>query len=77
MKKLLLVAAIAGSLIACNETSSVRSEKDSLDSIATLKKDAIDSAANAKKEAIDSTTNVKKDVLDSTATMATDTSKND
>ena len=65
MKKILLVIAIAGSVMACNNSSeTTEDKKDSLDSIAGEKKDMIDSTAEQKKDMIDSTTEQKKDALD-------------
>jgi outer membrane murein-binding lipoprotein Lpp len=66
MKKLVLIGAIAGSLIACtNAGDSTEAKKDSLDSIASEKKEAIDSTAQERMERIDSTTEQKKAALDS------------
>jgi hypothetical protein len=65
MKKILLIAVIAGSLIACNDTSdSTEEAKDALDSAAEVKKDNIDSTAEQRIDRIDSTTERKKDSLD-------------
>ena len=69
MKKVFIVLAAAGFLTACNNSAdTVRSEKDSLDSIANAKKDAIDSTAEQRKDAIDSLTEQKKDNVDTTGT---------
>jgi hypothetical protein len=66
MKKIILMLAITGSLIACdNAGTSTDNKKDSIDSAADAKKDAIDSAAGDKKDAIDSAANAKKDAVDS------------
>ncbi len=66
MKKLVLIGAVAGSLIACtNAGDSTEAKKDSLDSVASEKKEDIDSAAQARMEKIDSTTEQKKAALDS------------
>ena len=71
MKRLFLAFAIAGTLVACNNSSdSTAEKKDSIDSMASAKKDMIDSAADKKKAAIDSSAEHKKDALakaDSTA----------
>jgi hypothetical protein len=65
MKKLLVVFAIAGSLIACNNSSdTAESAKDSLDSVASEKKEMIDSSAEQKKDVVDSTTEQKKEAID-------------
>ena len=68
MKKILALAVLAVSLVACNESAdSAARAKDSLDSIANAKIEVIDSSADAKIDAIDSTTEAKKEALDSTA----------
>lgn len=68
MKKILAIAVLAVSLVACNESAdSAARAKDSLDSIANAKIEVIDSSADARIDAIDSTTEAKKDALDSTA----------
>ena len=65
MKKFLVIIAIAGSLIACNNASdSTENAQDSLDSVAAEKKDMIDSTAEQRKDVIDSTTEMKKEALD-------------
>ena len=65
MKKIFLMMAIAGTVMACNNSSeTTENKKDSLDSIANEKKDMIDSTAEQKKDVIDSTTAMKKDALD-------------
>ncbi len=65
MKKFLAILAIAGTLIACNDSAdSTDNAKDSLDSIAAEKKDRIDSSADQRKDVIDSTTEMKKEALD-------------
>lgn len=66
MKKFLAVLAIAGSLVACNDSAtSTEASKDSLDSVGSEKKEMIDSSADAKKAAVDSSTEMKKDAVDS------------
>jgi hypothetical protein len=66
MKKILAIAVLAVSLVACNESSDAAANtKDSLDSAANAKIDVIDSSADARIDAIDSTTEAKKDALDS------------
>jgi hypothetical protein len=65
MKKFFAVLAIAGSLIACNDSAnSTDNAQDSLDSVASEKKEVIDSSAEARKDVIDSTTEQKKEALD-------------
>lgn len=65
MKKLLVVFAIAGSLIACNNSSdSTADAKDSVDSVASETKDMIDSTAEQKMDNVDSAAQQKKDSLD-------------
>jgi hypothetical protein len=64
MKKLLVVFAIAGSLVACNNAAdSTADAKDSVDSVATEKKEMIDSTAEQKMDKIDSTAAQAKDSL--------------
>ena len=65
MKKLLVVFAIAGSLIACNNAADTTADaKDSIDSVASETKEMIDSTADQKMDKVDSTAEVKKDSLD-------------
>ncbi|MDQ3682799.1 MAG: hypothetical protein M3352_06980 [Bacteroidota bacterium] len=65
MKKFLAILAIAGTLIACNDSAdSTENAQDSLDSVAAEKKDRIDSSADRRKDVIDSTTEMKKEALD-------------
>ncbi|MGZ3844471.1 MAG: hypothetical protein ACXVLT_05335 [Flavisolibacter sp.] len=65
MKRILLMFALAGSLVACNNSAdSTAEKKDSLDSMATEKKDMVDSTAEQKKNMIDSTTEKKKDAIE-------------
>ena len=57
--------ALAGSLVACNNSADSSSEKkDSLDSLASEKKEMVDSNAEQRKDMIDSTTEQKKDAID-------------
>jgi hypothetical protein len=64
MKKFLAILAIAGTLIACNDTGTgTENTKDSLDSVANEKKDRIDSSAEVRKDAVDSSTEMKKDAI--------------
>lgn len=68
MKKVFLVFAIAGSLVACNNAADTTGEKkDSIDSVANATKDMVDSTASQTKDAIDSTAEAKKDMIDSNA----------
>ena len=65
MKKFLVIFAIAGSLVACNNSAdSTENAKDSVDSVASETKDMIDSTADQKMDKVDSTAEVKKDSLD-------------
>ncbi|HET9279032.1 MAG TPA: hypothetical protein VFN95_12635 [Flavitalea sp.] len=65
MKKLLLITALAGMLVACNDAAeSTEEKKDSLDSLASERKDAIDSTAEVRKDRIDSALEMKKDSLE-------------
>ena len=65
MKRLLTVIALAGTLVACNNSAdSTEQAKDSIDSSATEKKEMIDSSADQRKDVIDSTAEQKKDALD-------------
>ena len=62
MKKFLGILAIAGVLVACNNSAdSATNTKDSLDSVENAKKDAVDSSADATINKIDSTYDAKKD----------------
>ncbi len=65
MKKLLVVFAIAVSLVACNNAAdSTADAKDSVDSVASETKDMIDSTAEQKMDNVDSLAEKKKDSLD-------------
>ena len=65
MKKLFLVFAVAGSLVACdNAADTAQKTKDSLDSVTKLQKESVDNAAQEAKENLDSTSNVIKDSVD-------------
>lgn len=65
MKKYLGILAIAGVLVACNNSAeSTDDKKDSLDSLAKVQKEHIDSSAEAKKDVVDSVTGVKKDIVE-------------
>lgn len=64
MKKLLVVFAIAGSLIACNNAADTTADaKDSIDSVASETKEVIDSTAEQKMDKVDSTAEQAKDSL--------------
>ena len=64
MKKLLMVFAIAGSLVACNNAAdSTENAKDSVDSVASETKEMIDSTAEHKMDVVDSTAEKAKDSL--------------
>lgn len=64
MKKLFLVLAITGSMVACNNAADSTAEaKDSIDSVASETKETIDSTAEQKMEAVDSTAEQAKDSL--------------
>ena len=64
MKKLLMVFAIAGSLMACNNAAdSTENAKDSVDSVASETKEMIDSTAEHKMDVVDSTAEKAKDSL--------------
>ena len=67
MKKFLGILAIAGTLVACNNSAdSAENLKDSIDSAANVKTEKVDSAADATINKIDSTADAKKDAIDST-----------
>ena len=67
MKKFIAVLAIAGTLVACNNSAdSAENKKDSIDSAANVQTDKIDSSANAATDKIDSAADAKKDAIDST-----------
>ncbi len=64
MKKLFIILAVAGTLVACNNNADgTANAKDSLDSVAQAKKEKIDSSAEVRKDVIDSTTEQKKEAL--------------
>lgn len=64
MKKLFLVFAIAGSVVACNNAADSTAEaKDSIDSVASETKEVIDSTAEHKMDVVDSTAEQAKDSL--------------
>lgn len=64
MKKLLVIFALAGSLVACNNAAdSTADAKDSVDSVASETKDMIDSTAEHKMDVVDSTAEQAKDSL--------------
>jgi hypothetical protein len=65
MKRIFLIMAVAGSLLACtNSADSTSDAKDSLDSLTNEKKEDIDSTADERKEALDSLNQQKKDAMD-------------
>ena len=67
MKKFIAVLAIAGTLVACNNSAdSAENKKDSIDSATNVTTDKIDSAADATINKIDSAADAKKDAIDST-----------
>ena len=76
MKKLFLVLAIAGSLVACdNAANTADDKKDSLDSITNLQKESVEEAAKDAKQNLDSTTEAAKDSVDATVDQSKDTTK--
>jgi len=65
MKRIFVIFALAGSLVACNNSAdSTEQTKDSIDSSATEKKEMIDSSAEQKKDMVDSSAERKKDAVD-------------
>jgi hypothetical protein len=65
MKKVILTAAVAFTLFACDNAANTEARtKDSLDSVANAKKDMVDSSAETRKDRIDSTTEIQKDAVD-------------
>jgi len=65
MKRIFVIFALAGSLVACNNSAdSTADKKDSIDSTASEKKDVIDSTAEQKKDIIDSTAEKKKEAVE-------------
>ena len=65
MKRILVIFALAGSLVACNNSADTAADKkDSIDSMASEKKDVIDSNAQEQKDKIDSTAEQRKDAVD-------------
>lgn len=76
MKKILLVLAVAGSLVACdNAADSAQQTKDSLDSVTKLQKESVEDAAKDAKENLDSTANAVKDSVDAAVDQSKDTTK--
>jgi len=65
MKKFILSAVVAFSLLACDNAANTEARtKDSLDSIANAKKEKIDSSAEERKDVIDSTTQLQKEAAE-------------
>ena len=65
MKKIILTAAVAFTLFACDNAANTEARtKDSLDSVANAKKEVVDSSAELRKERIDSTTELQKEAVD-------------
>ena len=76
MKKILLVLAVAGSLVACdNAADTAQKTKDSLDSVTKLQKESVENAAEDAKENLDSTSNAVKDSVDAAVDHANDSTK--
>jgi gas vesicle protein len=76
MKKLCLVFAIAGSLVACdNSADTAQQAKDSLDSVTNLQKESVEDAAKDAKENLDSTSEAVKDSVDAAVDRSEDTTK--
>jgi hypothetical protein len=74
MKKLFLVFAVAGSLIACNNAGdAAQNSKDSLDSVTKLQKESVEEAAQDAKQNIDSTNKATKDSVDAALDRSNDT----
>lgn len=70
MKKFFLVAALAVTFVACdNSANSEQNSKDSLDSVANAQKEMIDSSAEQRKDVIDSTTENQKDAMNQMDSM--------
>lgn len=66
MKKFVVVLAIAGSVMACNNAAdSTENKKDSIDSTASAVKGRMDSTADTEKDLIDSSAAAKKAMVDS------------
>lgn len=76
MKKLFLVFAIAGSLVACdNSADNAERIKDSTDSVTNLQKESVEDAAKDAKENLDSTSEAVKDSVDAAVDHSKDTTK--
>ena len=76
MKKLFLVLAVAGSLVACdNAADTAQKTKDSLDSVTKLQKESVEDAAKDAKENLDSTSEAVKDSVDQVVDQSKDTAR--
>ena len=76
MKKLFLVLAVAGSLVACdNAADTAQKTKDSLDSVTKLQKESVEEAAQDAKQNLDSTSEAVKDSVDAAVDHSKDTTK--
>jgi hypothetical protein len=74
MKKLFIVLAVAGSLVACNNAADPAARaKDSLDSVTNLQKESVENAAQDAKENLDSTKDAVKDSVDAAVERTEDT----
>ena len=76
MKKLFLVFAVAGSLVACNNSAdNAERIKDSTVSVTKLQKESVEDAAKDAKENLDSTSDAVKDSVDAAVDHSKDTTK--
>lgn len=66
MKKVLMVLAVAGFLVSCdNAADAEKRTKDSLDSVEKATKNVIDSNANQAKDSVDNKIDAQKEIVDS------------
>jgi hypothetical protein len=66
MKKFLGILAIAGTLVACDNTAGSEARtKDSLDSVAKAQKEVVNESADKSKDSIEQTKDAQKEMVDS------------
>jgi cell division protein FtsX len=76
MKKVLMVVAVAGFLVSCdNAADSAARTKDSLDSVTKLQKESVENASDTAQKNLDQMNEAKKDMVDSLNKGADTTNK--
>ncbi len=76
MKKVLMLAVVAGFLASCdNAGDSAARAKDSLDSVTKLQKESVEDAADTAKKNLDQMNEAKKDMVDTMNKMMDTTNK--